>query len=92
MHFAQGLRALRQKTRLTQSRLAQRSGIARRTLAYWEAGVSLPRIPELLAALSALAVTPEESAHLINLLNRPRGLRLAETERTTGKEEDFAGA
>ena len=88
-HFAQGLRALRQKNGLTQSRLARRSGIARRTLAYWEAGDYLPRIPELKAALSALAATPEESARLINLLDTPRGLRLAETERTTGKEEDF---
>ena len=91
MHFAQDLRALRQKRGLTQSRLARRSGIARRTLAYWEAGDSLPRIPELKAVLSALAATSEESAQLINLLNTPRGLRLAETEPTTRKAKDFAG-
>ena len=90
--FARGLRALRQDKGLTQSELARRSGIARRTLAYWEAGDSLPRIPELQAALSALAATPEETAQLINLLNTPRGLRLAETERTTSEAKDFAGA
>ncbi|MDQ2799073.1 MAG: helix-turn-helix domain-containing protein [Armatimonadota bacterium] len=45
--FAQSLRALRQNKGLTQSELVRRSGIARRTLAYWEAGASLPRIPEL---------------------------------------------
>ncbi len=91
-HFTQGLRALRQTKKLTQSELARRSGIARRTLIYWEAGESQPRIPELQAVLRALAATAEETAHLISPLNTPRGRRLAETERTAIHGEDSGGA
>ena len=92
MHFARSLRALRQTKRLTQSGLARRSGIARRTLVYWEAGESQPRIPELQAALWALAATEEEAARLVCLLDAPRGLRLAEAERASGEGEKLAGA
>ena len=81
-HFAQGLRTLRQTKRLAQSELARRSGIARRTLVYWEAGESQPHTPELLSVLRGLAATAEEAAQLIDLLSTPRGQRLAETERT----------
>ena len=90
--FAQGLRALRQIKKLTQSELARRSGIARRTLVYWEAGESQPHIPELQAVLRGLAATTAEAASLLHSLNTPRGLRLAETERTANRGEDFAGA
>ena len=75
--FAQSLRALRQTKRLTVSELARRSSLARRTLTYWEAGTSLPCIPELKAVLNALEATPEEAAFFIALFDTPRGLRLA---------------
>ena len=90
--FAQSLRALRQAKRLNVSELARRSNLARRTLTYWEAGTSRPFIPELKSVLNALAATPEEAAHLINLLDTPRGLRLAEETQTAALPKGFSGA
>ena len=89
--FAQNLRALRQNKRLTVSELARRSGLARRTLTYWEAGTSLPCTPELKAVLNALQATPEETATLIPLLHTPRGMRLAQEQQIAPFEEGFAG-
>ena len=90
LNSAHSLRALRQTKRLTVSELARRSGLARRTLTYWEAGTSLPCIPELKAVLNALKATPEEAAPLIALLHTPRGLRLAKVERTVISAEGVA--
>ena len=90
--FAQSLRALRQKSGLNLSEVARRSGVSRRALTNWEAGAAQPRLPELHAALNALAATPEEAASLLDLLDSPRGLRLAEEKRTLALPEGFAGA
>ena len=90
--FAQGFRALRQKKALSQSELAQRSGVSLRALAYWEAGTCLPRIPELQSTLNALEATPEEAAQVIGLLETPRALRLTQTERKNADAGGIAGA
>lgn len=90
--FAQGLRALRQTKRLSQSELARRSGIALRTLTYWEAGESLPRVPELQAALNGLTATPEEAAQIMEALGTPRVLRLSEKATATKTAAGFSGA
>ena len=90
--FAQELRALRHKRAMTQSELARRSGLSRRTLSYWETGQTQPRVPELQAVLAALAATPDEAAPLISLLTTPRSLRLAEERLEANAPAIFTGA
>ena len=80
--FGLALRALRKQKALSQSALSEKSGLALRTVAYWESGERLPRTPELQAALKSLNAAPEEAAALLDLLTTPRGIRLAETTRT----------
>lgn len=79
--FGVALRTLRKQKALSQSALAERSGLALRTVSYWEAGQLLPRIPEFQAALQGMKATPEEAGPLLELLNAPRGLRFTETLR-----------
>ena len=88
--FAEGLRALRQEKKLSQSELARRSGVSRRALAYWEAGDTVPRIPELQVVLTALDAAPEEAAQLMDSLRAPRALRLAKTGVVVDAADDFA--
>lgn len=75
--FGQTLRTLRRKKGLSQSVLADRSGIALRTIINWESGATRPRAPELQAVLKALETTALESAEMVNLLTTSRGLRLS---------------
>ena len=79
--FGLALRALRKQKALSQNALAEKSGVALRTVAYWESGERLPRVPELQAALKGLNAAPEEAAPLLELLTTPRGIRLAERTR-----------
>ena len=66
--FGSRLRALRQARRLTQAHLAARSGVALRTLAYWEAGQHIPGHQELDSIVRALQLTLEERQALTALL------------------------
>lgn len=78
--FAAELRKLRHRSAISRIRLAERAGIALRTLAYWEAGERLPRIPELDAVLKVLEASAAERLHLLSLLNIPRGRQQARSE------------
>jgi transcriptional regulator with XRE-family HTH domain len=75
--FGQFCRALRKRTGLTQSRLAQKASLALRTIIYWETGEREPRSEELAVALAALAATPSESEQAYRLLTSARGVQLA---------------
>ena len=66
--FGRRLQAMRQQRGLTQAQLAERSGVALRTLAYWEAGRHTPHLPELDGTIRALGLTTEERQTLIALL------------------------
>ena len=66
--FGSRLRTLRQARKMTQAGLADRGGIAPRTLRYWEMGRHTPGIQELDSIMAAMALTPEERQALIALL------------------------
>ena len=53
---------------MTQAGLAERGGIALRTLTYWEAGRHTPGTQEMDSIAEALALTPEERQELLALL------------------------
>ncbi len=75
--FGLRLRGLRKAKGLSQSVLAERSGISLRAVSYWESGQRLPRVPELQATLRGLEAAPHEAARLIELLTTPSGQRFA---------------
>lgn len=50
------LRALRLRARLTQHRLAQRSGVSKRTISNIERGATVPALPTQAALLRALGI------------------------------------
>ena len=68
---------LRKAKRLSRAALADRAGIAARTIGYWEAGERLPRIPELELALGALEADAAERMLLLSLLTAPRAMQEA---------------
>jgi transcriptional regulator with XRE-family HTH domain len=55
--------------------LARRAGVAKGTLSGWERGLHLPRIPELDAVLTALAVSPIERRGALARIDAPRSHR-----------------
>ena len=66
--FGKRLGMLRQERKITQAQMAARSGVALRTLAYWEAGSHLPGSHEMDSLAQALELTPEEKQGLFALL------------------------
>lgn len=75
--FPTEFRALRQRAGLTQSQIAEKSRVSRRTIIRWEAGEVSPWIPELKAVLAAMLVSDVETEHLLSGLKTPRGSKAA---------------
>ena len=73
--IAEFLKHLRDGRGVSLRQLADRSGLSRRALTYWEAGTYQPRLPELEMALSALGATPEQKTRAAALLDAPRAAR-----------------
>ena len=66
--------ALRRRQNLSLRGLARRAGVSHDAVGAWERGARLPRLPELAAALTALAVGPAERLRLVALVSAPRVL------------------
>lgn len=78
--FGEYFRLLRKQSGLSQVKLADRAGVARRTIAYWEAGEREPRIPELEMVFAVLKSSTAQRAQAAGLLTASRGVRLARQE------------
>ncbi len=70
--FARHIRRLRELRGLSQVKLAERAGIAVRTLRYWEAAEKLPRSAELESVLEVLGATADERMRLYSVVPLPR--------------------
>ncbi|MDR3689993.1 MAG: helix-turn-helix domain-containing protein [Fimbriimonas sp.] len=77
--FPNQLRWWRLKARLTQTALAEASGISRRSIIRWESGASSPWIPELESVMAALHLPEEERRRLVSQLRTLRA-RLCRSE------------
>jgi transcriptional regulator with XRE-family HTH domain len=66
------LQSLREEKALSVERLARLAGKAPSTLYRWEKGESVPRVPELLAVLDALAVPQTQRKRMVALVNSPQ--------------------
>lgn len=69
------LRSIRKDRGLSSQVVADRAGIARKTLTRWERGEFLPRLPELELALRALQATDQDRNTLLRLLDAPRAYK-----------------
>lgn len=49
MNFAEKIRLIRSKNRLSQEELADKLGVSRQTVSKWESGISYPEIDKLIA-------------------------------------------
>lgn len=49
MNFAEKIRLIRSKNRLSQEELADKLGVSRQTVSKWESGISYPEIEKLIA-------------------------------------------
>jgi transcriptional regulator with XRE-family HTH domain len=65
---------------LTLDQAAARAGVSKRTLLRWEAGKTLPRLPELEAVLAALGVAGARRRHALSRIEAPRAARLLRRE------------
>lgn len=79
-NFPQSLRQLRRERGWTLERTAQEAGIARVTLNRWETGVHQPRLHELEAVLTALAVTAQGRRAVLAAMDAPRAAVQARNE------------
>ena len=73
--IAEILRQLRDARGVSLRLLADRSGLSRRTLSYWEAGTYQPRLPELEMALTALNATAEQRRQALAWVDAPRAAK-----------------
>jgi transcriptional regulator with XRE-family HTH domain len=64
MSFSETLRRLRETARLTQVRLAQRSGVPLRTIQGWEQGYRCPVSSDFFKLVRALGVTADAFAEI----------------------------
>jgi len=78
--FAENFTALRCRRGLSLRGLGRRAGVSHDSLGAWERGERLPRLPELVAALTALGASPAERLCLITLVPAPRALSHARRE------------
>ncbi len=67
------LRTRRKQCKLSQSQLANLSGVSARTLRYWESGEKVPRVVELQSVLQAMGINPQEALYYLSLIKAPRG-------------------
>ena len=79
-NFGEWLQSQRRDKRLSLRALAQSAGVGRSTLSDWEAGKSLPRLPELEAVCSTLDVSPEERQTVLREMETPRALQRLQSE------------
>ena len=75
--FGRRLRTLRQGKGMTQARMAAQSGVAIRSVTYWEKGQHLPGSQELEGVAQALGLTAEERQALIALLPVSKAVKIA---------------
>jgi transcriptional regulator with XRE-family HTH domain len=73
------LRDWRAARQLSLSALAARASVHKATLSRWETGASLPRLPELEAALAALDASPAQWEQALSLIHAPRAQRMRAT-------------
>ena len=76
---------------MSQVQIAERAGIAPRTIIYWEANTFEPRLNELQAALAAMSATEAEQTEAVSLLTATRGLRKSQ-ETAKAAMPDYLGA
>ena len=78
--FAGHLRNLRTGRKISMEAAAGAAGIHRSTLHRWERGEAKPRMPELDALLSALAISAPQKRQAVALLDAPRAKMQARQE------------
>jgi transcriptional regulator with XRE-family HTH domain len=66
---------MRTARQLSLNGLAQRAGVSKRTLSYWESGTYQPCLPELEAVLNALGATAEQREDAVARIGAPRAAR-----------------
>lgn len=69
--MAEAVGVLLRDLRLSVRQVAERAGIGKSTVSYWEAGSFQPRLPELDAVLHALDASPAERARALALVDAP---------------------
>src|SRR5689334_16001146 len=74
------LRQQRTGRGMTLEQVASSAQVSRRTLMRWEAGATLPRLPELEAVLQALGVTAIQRRHALGLIEASRAVLLLREE------------
>src|SRR5262245_23148534 len=75
---------------MTLDQVASSAQVSRRTLLRWEAGATLPRLPELEAVLQALGLTGLQRRHALALIEAPRAvLRLRQESRQDAVGEEL---
>lgn len=85
--FGAYIRWLRRQRGVSQATLAERAGLARRTIAYWEAGEREARLPELEAVLDTLQANAGERARAVALITASRAVRVTRLE---GQSSEFS--
>jgi len=78
--FGEALRSLRLSAGLTQRALAERSGVARRTIQDLERGVGRPQRQSVSRLISVLRPPPETAAQLDRATSAPRGRARRQSE------------
>ena len=75
MEFSEILRRLRERAGLTQSALAEKTGLSKRTIESWEQGRRAPVSPDFFTLVAALNVSADAFAALAEKKPRtgPRG-------------------
>ena len=72
--FSEVIRDLRHGRCLSPRQLSVLSGVSKATLSRWEAGVYLPRLPELTRVLDALDASSAERARCLHAFDAPRAV------------------
>ena len=78
--FGEWLKTTRTAQGLSVRGLAQKAGVGRSTLSDWEAGKSLPRLPELEATFDALGTLAEQRQDVVRQMETPRALQRSQTD------------
>ena len=81
--FGRALRAARERGGLTQSQLAERAGVSRRTIIRWESTAVSPWVTELESVIKALELDRTEADQLTKSLTSSRAMRVFESDRMT---------
>ena len=79
--FGDALRGARERRGLTQSQLAERAEISRRSIIRWETSEVSPWVPELESVINALELSQSETDQLTKALTSNRAMRAFDSER-----------